>query len=475
MNPKHFAPIALLLLVLILAICSCNCRTNEESGDELNVDNKKSNESPRSRFKLPWMLEFAKFKSLFHKSYGSVVEELKRKQLYLANAMKSVISGIRYKFNHGTYSLRVNQMSDWTEKEVSAIYPKQPTLPVDVEVNDHDDYDNKNSMKRQKRETLADSDLEDKKFLKPKQRSQLILGKSEKPYLVSDHSWHKIHSVDYAKWKRVFDEKRRMLRDGSNKEKQANELITDHRACFSKVRNQGKCGSCYAFATISLIEYIHCKETRERVEFSEQYVVDCGHSRPEFKLIGCVGGLSMNVASFVATVGLETRAKYPYYERLYECPLKPDVDAFRMGEYRSNLDSGLVVDLIYMEEYLKFNPMTVSVLVPTDFNQYGNGVHPGNNCDPNQHHAMVLVGQGREDGQEYWLLRNSHSEAWGERGYFKLNKLADCFFPNYGYMMATTDGRTTSLALYKNPIRQNFTLGLRTKPMRLTIAGFKIF
>ena len=52
----------------------------------------------------------------------------------------------------------------------------------------------------------------------------------------------------------------------------------------------------------------------------------------------------------------------------------------------------------------------------------------GNNCNRSDvAHSMLIVGSGRERGVEYWLVRNSHGTDWGEEGYYKMRKTAECY------------------------------------------------
>lgn len=81
-------------------------------------------------------------------------------------------------------------------------------------------------------------------------------------------------------------------------------VFVDHRAskCLAGARDQGRCGSCYIFAAISMIEFEHCMRTGELVEFSEQFPLDCG---ARSKMNGCNGGSVQQVVNFVSKYGLE--------------------------------------------------------------------------------------------------------------------------------------------------------------------------
>lgn len=55
------------------------------------------------------------------------------------------------------------------------------------------------------------------------------------------------------------------------------------------------------------------------------------------------------------------------------------------------------------------------------FKFYSSGVYDDESCDASKlNHAVLLVGYGQEDGEDYWLVKNSWSNKWGEQGYFRV-------------------------------------------------------
>lgn len=219
---------------------------------------------------------------------------------------------------------------------------------------------------------------------------------------------------------------------------QENQIFVDHRQsnCLAEVQDQGKCGSCYAFSAMAYLEWVHCMETKKLERFSVQYVVDCGQRAGGLR--GCRSGKVTSMAEFVNNFGLELERNYPYLAAEQECPYEPSVDFDSMGYLRVKLGEVLRVPLEYMEHYLAESPMIVSLAVGDDFFEYGGGVDSGRSCGERSKHSMLLVGHGREEGREYWLIRNSHSSDWGEKGYYKLAKLTGsrCFVPREGFVYA---------------------------------------
>lgn len=199
--------------------------------------------------------------------------------------------------------------------------------------------------------------------------------------------------------------------------------------CLTVPKHQEYCRACYAFATMAMLEWAHCNQTGKLVPFSEQYMIDCGKHT---NLNGCNGGNMVGMATFIMDWGIELRYNYPYLAKESTCPyekkdweragfLKPVVKNFIMEQ-----------DMAKWPRLLKeYGPFIVIIMQPKDFYFYGGKVHKGHNCkETHGIHAMLLVGHGRENGQEYWIFRNSYGYKWGDSGHFKLARYptTSCYF-----------------------------------------------
>jgi hypothetical protein len=223
--------------------------------------------------------------------------------------------------------------------------------------------------------------------------------------------------------------------------------------CLFLPRNQGICGSCYAFAAISLMEYLYCRKTGELLAFSEQYVLDCG--RQYIKgggLSGCQGGFIDQTPHFFQNFGLERRSIYPYRMKDSFCPYNPEYDLKRAGFVRTNIRRAWKVPVEEFASVLKFSPIMVSVRLAADFSEYGGGVHPGNCDQSNKFHAMLVIGHGRESNQDYWLVRNSFSVGWGVGGYYKLSKATNCIDENAGFILGSDECKRLDLTVEQNQL-----------------------
>ena len=236
------------------------------------------------------------------------------------------------------------------------------------------------------------------------------------------------------------------------------QLVVDHSqgGCMDLPRDQGNCGSCYAFAATTVFEWLYCKRHNQLVRFSEQYMVDCGKQYvPSNATNGCQGGRYFGAQQFLSSFGLELRINYPYRAKEQSCPYEPDTDIKSTGYVRFEADVMFSVPRSLWEEYLYFGPLLISIRTrDTDFHDYGRGVHDykGCNLEAPGGHAMLLVGHGKDNGVEYWKVRNSHSIGWGEQGYWRVSKQSTKCVDDDGVALASKDAREYMLHKLKaNP------------------------
>lgn len=252
--------------------------------------------------------------------------------------------------------------------------------------------------------------------------------------------------------------------DTSSKKGPTNDtLLIDHRDCMTDIKDQGTCGSCYAFVATAYYEWLLCKQTGKLISLSEQYMVDCGPEGDLSRgLFGCNGGQVPYAGFFFESYGVELGINYPYMGLKGSCPY----DDFkgsrkRTGFFRLSPESGTSTEIPYelFEAYLEVTPLVVAVGTGGSFHEYGGGIHNDRKCcrksgDACGTHAVLIVGQGVQDGEEYWLMRNSFSTAYGEDGYYKMSKRADCIWPKAGFVFAFEgDGKAITLNAKRNSER----------------------
>lgn len=178
-------------------------------------------------------------------------------------------------------------------------------------------------------------------------------------------------------------------------------------------------------------------------------MVDCG-SRVHNN--GCDGGNGYSSGMFIYNYGLELRSDYPYRYEKGKCPYNRKTDPQSMGYLRMGLEVGMLVPLRLVEHFIQYGPMFIAVSTKNGLTEYGGGVIGGAGCESVPEHAVVLIGHGREDGVEYWLIRNSDGPNWGEGGHFKLAKESDCIHDRFAAFYGTYDGKEFNHSLEENPL-----------------------
>ncbi|GAB4840490.1 hypothetical protein Ancab_021259 [Ancistrocladus abbreviatus] len=189
------------------------------------------------------------------------------------------------------------------------------------------------------------------------------------------------------------------------------------RGAVTHVKDQGQCGSYWAFSTVAAVEGINQIMTDQLVSLSEQELVDCDHEN-----FGCNGGQMEKAFEFIKKIGgLTTEETYPYMAGDGTC------DDTKLNYPVVNIDGYEVVpqnDENALKKAVANQPVSVSIDAGgSDMQFYSEGVFTGN-CGTELNHGVAVVGYGEtEDGTEYWIVKNSWGTGWGEQGY--INMLRD--------------------------------------------------
>lgn len=500
MNLSKLRSHILLLSLVALVSLSCICQAIDNKSSEFEKP-----KSAREQLAPPKLFDFARFKQLFHKKYGTIAEELARQKLFFARAFMAFLSLVNHKYYKSTHYMKVNDLSDWTQNEISSLYVRKSAkesqaaaeqsmprrrrvrpeskLPVaaeqeaanleDIESKlrelkdlHHNEpgyaeilgelKDERSASKRRKRQANSKRDqlsvddlVGSPDDVEP--RSSKLVDRVpsnnpdyEVPELLSYGSddddsmpkpMSKTESAVIAAYKGasfisgLVSGAINMLMSTTEPAKTIDpsapdEVFIDHRGskCLTPVKSQGRCGSCYIFSTLALYEWQYCKETGALVQFSEQYPIDCG---ARLGMLGCNGGQETTVGEFCGSYGVELAVQYPYRRKADSCPYEPHVPPSAMGYLKVEVPTLRTIYSHQWESFLEVTPILAGFGVPSDFHGYGGGVDVGLKCKEENGHSMLIVGSGREDGIEYWLIRNSYGPSWGLKGHYKLAKSAD--------------------------------------------------
>jgi len=185
------------------------------------------------------------------------------------------------------------------------------------------------------------------------------------------------------------------------------------KGAVTPVKNQGSCGSCWAFSATGAIEGSYFVHKGKLVNFSEQQMVDCAKSAGH----GCSGGWPYLAIDYAAKNGIETQADYPYTARDGTCK-------FNAGK-AIKATSGYKMVTPKSSELLKTALVNqpVSVCVQADqsaFQFYKSGVL-ATGCGASINHAVLAVGYQKVGVLEAFIVKNSWGTGWGNGGYIHLS------------------------------------------------------
>ena len=182
----------------------------------------------------------------------------------------------------------------------------------------------------------------------------------------------------------------------------------------TSVKNQKQCGSCWSFSATGAIEGQHYLKTKQLVSLSEQNLIDCSRG---YGSLGCNGGNPIEAFAYVRdNGGIDTEGSYPYEGDEGTCQYSSSSDGATVSGYIQVPGS----ENALLEAVTTVGPISVAIDAShNSYQLYQSGVYYEPLCSSsNLDHAVLVVGYGTQNGQDYWLVKNSWgSKDWGMDGY----------------------------------------------------------
>jgi len=307
-----------------------------------------------------------------------------------------------------TFQLELNEFADWSVDEFNA-WKKGliPSTSVRRDFSDDDESDDQ-SYRRSLRKLL------EHRYYERRLKRSLYRRRLHNRRFFTD--W----------FRNLFNGKKNTV--VSNDGNSSNVFDWRAKGLVSRVKDQLKCGACYAFATVAVLETLYATKTQASTitEFSPQQFVDCSANGNN----GCSGGNFPPSIRYLNGQGgkIATESSYPYKASKKTCQID-SASTVELGNIEfTGIAQGDENQL--QEAVTNYGPVFIGLDTETKlFMFYKSGVLNVPDC-PNRRqdmdHAMAIVGYGYDDALEtpYWIIRNSWGAKWGENGYVRLAKNA---------------------------------------------------
>ena len=187
------------------------------------------------------------------------------------------------------------------------------------------------------------------------------------------------------------------------------------KGAVTTVKDQGQCGSCWTFSSTGAMEGAWAIAKGQLIDLAEQELVDCAGLK--YGSMGCNGGQMEGAFKFIIENGQCAASSYPYTAKDGTCHSCSAVaHATSCYDVKPN-------DQLSLKAAVAKQPVAVAIEADTKyFQSYSGGVLTSSSCGTSLDHGVLAVGYGEENGQKYWLVKNSWGTSWGDQGYVKIGR-----------------------------------------------------
>lgn len=320
---------------------------------------------------------------------------------------------------------------------------------------------------------MTHEEFVEKQLLKPEAMEKAMRQFSEKPLRFLEEKNEKEEKVvhHYHVHHHYYDNQKEESKRDDNRDDNHNLQVgdIDHRQYDNAIKNQGGCGSCWAFAVIGAIENIYHRLTGNLTTFSEQYLVNCDEQDS-----GCNGGWPTETLSWIKYHGVIEDEVLPYEGYQGWCNRK-------LAKYEYKIINGYDypdprVEGKSWDDLLAKGPMVVAM----DASFRGFGQYRPDTFEPIRpqtcdlvNHAVIAVGKVTENGEEFLIVRNSWGTSWGYKGYFKIPRNKNCSITSGGWLPLVVKAKKPDVKPDPEPepsdcIEIYGQGGFRSKPLLMT-------